>query len=103
VDSEERDYNLVYSNNGTGETDCGWPDSINMRCANKNFGGCGGKWNLPGPPRILPDGPNNNIADPQFVDKDSDDYQLQVGSPAENAGDDNLDMGAYGGSDPLDW
>jgi parallel beta-helix repeat protein len=105
VDSEERDYNLVYSNNGTGETDCGWPDSINMRCANKNFGGCGGKWNLPGPPKILPDGPNNNIADPLFVNTTpgNEDYHLQAGSPAENAGDDNLDMGAYGGSDPLDW
>jgi parallel beta-helix repeat protein len=103
--AEERDYNLVYSNNGTGETDCGWPDSINMRCANKNFGGCGGKWNLPGPPKILPDGPNNNIADPLFVNiaPGLEDYHLQVGSPAENAGDDNLDMGAYGGSDPLDW
>ncbi len=100
---EERDYNLVYSNNGTGATDCGWPDSINMRCANKNFGGCGGKWNLPGPPKILPDGANNNIADPLFVEKDDDDYQLQSGSPAEGAGDDDFDMGAYGGSDPLDW
>jgi parallel beta-helix repeat protein len=105
VDSEERDYNLLYSNNGTGETDCGWPDSINMRCANKNFGGCGGKWNLPGPPKILPDGPNNNIGDPLFVNiaPGNEDYHLQAGSPAENAGDDNLDMGAYGGTDPITW
>ncbi len=126
---EERDYNLVYSNNGTGETDCGWPDSINMKCANKNFGGCGGKWNLPGPPKILPDGPNNNIADPMFVDvtPGSEDYRLQAGSPAIDAGDpaagyDDIedpgnpgyalspsqgtvrnDMGAYGGPNPLPY
>jgi parallel beta-helix repeat protein len=105
VDSEERDYNLVYSNNGTGETDCGWPDSINMRCANKNFGGCGSKWNLPGPPRILPDGPNNIIGDPLFanISPGNEDYSLLPGSPAEGAGDDNLDMGAYGGTDPITW
>lgn len=104
-ESEERDYNLVYSNNGTGETDCGWPDSINMRCANKNFGGCGGKWNLPGPPKILLDGPNNIIGDPLFasIPPGNEDYSLLPGSPAEGAGDDNLDMGAYGGTDPITW
>jgi parallel beta-helix repeat protein len=104
-ESEERDYNLVYSNNGTGETDCGWPDSINMRCANKNFGGCGGKWNLPGPPKILLDGPNNIIGDPLFasIPPENEDYSLLPGSPAEGAGDDNLDMGAYGGTDPITW
>jgi parallel beta-helix repeat protein len=121
-DAEERDYNLVYSNNGTGETDCGWPDSINMSCANKNFGGCGGKWNLPGPPKILPDGPNNNIADPQFLDVE---YRLKpLFSPAIDAGDPDAfyndngsddeadlpslgtlrnDMGCYGGPEPMTW
>ena len=96
--SEERDYNLVYSNNGQGETTCGWPGTINRRCANKQFGGCGHLWS----PRGL-DGPNNIIADPLFesIVEGSEDYHLKAGSPAENAGDDNLDMGAYGGSDPF--
>jgi hypothetical protein len=105
VDSEERDYNLVYSNNGTGETNCGYPDSLNKRCANKNFGGCGAMWNPLPPPFVIMDGPNNIIGDPLFVDiaPGQEDYHLQALSPALNAGDDGFDMGAYGGSDPLDW
>jgi hypothetical protein len=96
-----------------------------MRCANKNFGGCGGKWNLPGPPRILPDGPNNIIGDPLFVNRGGNNYHLKStgdgypeDSPAIDAGDatygddvslppgegtSTIDMGAYGGPDPLDW
>jgi len=117
---EERDYNLVYANNGTGETDCGWPDNLKMSCVNKQFGGCGGKWNIPGgPPWIIMDGANNRVSDPKFVDKDSDNYQLQADSPAIDAGDPDEayndqsfppsqgeainDMGAYGGPDALDW
>ncbi|MBW2174296.1 MAG: hypothetical protein JRF64_06580, partial [Deltaproteobacteria bacterium] len=91
--SEERDYNLVYSNNGQGETTCGWPGTISRRCANKQFGGCGHLWS----PRGL-DGPNNIIADPLF----DTDYTLLVGSPAIGAGEEDFnDMGAYGGSDPI--
>jgi hypothetical protein len=101
--SEERDYNLVYSNNGTGESDCGWPDTLSMRCLNKNFGGCGGKWNEPGvTPRIVTDGPNNMVSDPEFVNTASDDYRLDATSIAIGAGDDGNDLGAYGGDYPVD-
>jgi len=90
----------VYSNNGQGETTCGWPGTISRRCANKQFGGCGHLWS----PRGL-NGPNNIIGDPLFanISPGNEDYSLLPGSPAEGAGDDNLDMGAYGGPDPLDW
>jgi hypothetical protein len=116
--SEERDYNLVYSNNATGATDCGWPDGLVMSCTNKNFGGCGGIFNPSPPPPVLMDGSNNKIANPLFVDRDNDDYRLQGTSPAVDAGDTSygddgsippgvgtltIDMGAYGGPDGIDW
>jgi parallel beta-helix repeat protein len=108
--SEERDYNLVYANNGTGETNCGYPDRLNKRCANKNFGGCGSMWNPTPPPWVILDGPNNMIADPLFKDMVGNDYRLQRvsegdsnDSPGIDAGDDGFDMGAYGGSEPIDW
>ncbi len=128
VDSEERDYNLVYANNATGETDCGYStNNLIMSCANQNFGGCGGKWNSSPPPNILMDGPNNKIADPLFEDRLNDDYRIQSGSPAVDAGDPAAqyndiedpgnpgyalapsqgtltnDMGAYGGPNPLPY
>ncbi len=108
--TEERDYNLAYANNGTGETDCGYPDNLIMSCTKQNFGGCGGIWNPSPPPPILMDGPNNIIAPPLFKDIANDNYHLQrvsegdpQDSPAINAGDDNTDMGAYGGDYPIDW
>ena len=95
-----------------------------MSCVNKNFGGCGGKWNLPGPPAILIDGPNNIVADPLFVNRGVD-YHLQStadgypqNSPAIDVGDttygndvslppgegtSTIDMGAYGGPDGINW
>jgi hypothetical protein len=100
--SEERDFNLAYANNETGETDCGYPDSLSMSCINRNFGGCGGKWNVGSPPVVM-DGENNLIGDPMFVNMDLHDYRLQSSSPAKNAGDDGKDMGAYGGDSPIDW
>ena len=93
-----RDYNLVYANNGTGETDCGWPDSLIRRCANQQYGGCGAdvdSFDL--------SYPNDMIADPLFFDRAGDDYQLQAGSPAKGAGDDGNELGAYGGQDPITW
>ena len=108
--AEERDYNLVYANNGTGDTDCGYPDSLIMSCTNKQFGGCGGKWNPSPPPYILLDGSHNIIANPLFKDMGNDDYRLQkviegdpLDSPAVGTGVGGADMGAYGGAYPMDW
>jgi hypothetical protein len=108
VDSEERDYNLLYANrpwndifNRANAPDCGWPTLNDMSCIRQQYGGCVAYF-VQGV-GILLDDPNDIVADPLFVDKDADDYQLQVGSPAENAGDDSTDMGAYGGSYPIDW
>jgi len=73
-----------------------------MRCTNQQYGGCGAHWEYD-PTRVVFDYPHDVMDDPLFVDKDNDDYHLQAGSPAKNAGDDGNDMGAYGGSYPIDW
>jgi hypothetical protein len=115
--SEERDYNLVYFNNG--ETDnCGGSGNFRMSCLNKQFGECGGKWNDSPPPYVILDGPYNIVAYPDFEDKDNDDYRLKSTSPAVDAGDTSygtdksmppgvgtakIDMGAYGGPYGIDW
>lgn len=103
-----RDHNLAYANNGTGETDCGYPDSLKKLCASRNCGECGAIWNPSPPPFVILAGPNDMIADPLFKNMGGDDYRLQRvsegdpnDSPAIGAGDDNSEMGAYGGSDPL--
>jgi hypothetical protein len=93
-----RDYNLLYSNNGTGATDCGWLTGSYIRsCVNQNYGGCGltdtWPWEMVNP--------NDIMADPKFVNMGSDDYHLQNDSLAKNAGDDGEDMGAYGGTYPI--
>ena len=49
---------------------------------------------------IVLNNPNDIIDDPQFV-PELDNYHLDNGSPAENAGEGGADMGAYGGSDPM--
>ena len=80
----------------------GWPGSLIMSCLNKNFGGCGGKWNAPGQqPRILMDGLNNMVSEPEFVNAASDNYQLLGTSIAISAGDDGNVLGAYGGEYPI--
>ena len=96
-----RDYNLLYSNNGTGATDCGWDTGEYVRsCVEKNYGACGLTVTIPW---TMLD-PNDIMAAPSFVNREGDNYQLQGDSPAKNAGDDGTDLGAYGGSDPLvDW
>jgi hypothetical protein len=38
---ESRDYNLLYSNNKAGETDCGLPDNPDFFCIQAQYGGCG--------------------------------------------------------------
>ena len=115
--SEERDYNLVYFNNG--ETDnCGGSGNFRMSCLNKQFGECGGIWNDSPPPYVILDGPYNIVAYPDFEDKDNDDYRLKSTSPGVDAGDTSygtdksippgvgtakIDMGAYGGPYGIDW
>ena len=49
--------------------------------------------------------PNDMLDNPDFVNMTtgSEDYQLDIGSPAINAGSDGTDMGAWGGADPMDW
>lgn len=113
---EERDYNLVYANNGTVESDCNWslPSKLTMSCANKQYGGCGADWDSY--PNLIC--PNDKIADPEFEDRDNDNYRLQSSSPAVDAGDTSygndvsippgvdtlaIDMGAYGGPYGIDW
>ena len=113
--SEERDYNLLYANypwnsvfSRPNSEDCGWPTLDDMSCIKQQYGGCVAYF-VKGV-GILLDDPNDIVADPLFKDVAGDDYRLQrvsegdgSDSPAINAGDDNLDMGAYGGSDPIDW
>ena len=85
-----RDYNLLCRNNGEA-TECGG----GRRCIRRNLGGCD-------------ENGNEIFFDPLFVYPDNDDYHLQsisggypANSPAIGAGDDGLDMGAYGGDDPI--
>ena len=97
----ERDYNLVYLNNGTTD-DCGWYTSggysyvDNLRCANMQYGGCGAHV----PPPLAMDDPHDIIDDPEFV-PELDNYHLDNGSPAKTGGEGGVEMGAYGGGDPL--
>lgn len=113
--SEERDYNLLYSNNGTGATDCGWGTGKYVRsCVNMNYGGCGLTDSLPW---TMLD-PNDILAAPQFENRAGDDYRIQSSSLAVDAGDTSygndisippgvgtstIDMGAYGGPDGINW
>jgi parallel beta-helix repeat protein len=104
--SEERDYNLVFSNcqwndvQGRWNTpDCGWPEATDMSCINQQYGGCGSDWDH-WPLSIYP---HDITMDPLFVDAPNDNYRIQPISPARNAGDDGADMGAYGGAYPIDW
>lgn len=102
----ERDYNLLYSNCGMDSLpDCGWPNppaETGTKCTNQQYGGCGAHIES-NPTRAVFDGPQHDIMDdPLFKDKANDDYDLQAGSPAKNAGDDGDDIGAYGGTFPID-
>lgn len=127
--SEERDYNLVYANNGwDSNSDCGWSsdpvgDLNNRGCANQQYGVCGS--DLVNYPNLIC--PNDKMADPEFEDRVAKDYRLKSISPAVDAGDPAVgyndiedpvnpgyalfpsqgtvrnDMGAYGGPNPLPY
>lgn len=91
--SSRRDYNLLYGNNG---------------------------WTTPPMPQIAGCNSNGNeiFAEPSFVNPSLDDYRLNPGSPAVDAGDSFygsdasippargsavIDVGAYGGPYAIDW
>ena len=82
-----RDYNLLCRNNGILTDTCSTPPFI---CILRQLGGC-----MKNTGEIF--------ADPSFVDAANDNYQLQAGSPAIGTGELGVDMGAYGGSDPIAW
>jgi hypothetical protein len=69
-----------------------------MSCTQQQYGGCGAYVDS----GIVLNNPNDIMAYPEFVDEDADNYHLQPGvSPAENAGEGGVEMGAYGGGDPM--
>ncbi len=43
------------------------------------------------------------FANPLFMDRANQDYRLQSNSPGKNGGTGGAEMGAYGGSQPLNW
>ena len=105
ADNTDYDYNLLYANYPWNDVfirsnseDCGWPSLDDMSCTQQQYGGCGAYVDS----GIVLNNPNDIMADPEFVDEDADNYHLQPSvSPAENAGEGGVDMGAYGGGDPM--
>ncbi|MGA1871038.1 MAG: nitrous oxide reductase family maturation protein NosD [bacterium] len=103
---EERNYNLLYSNNGSeANPDCGWPDDLSgppyqepLSCIQMQYGGCGAE--IQNGDIILYD-PDDILADPMF--QDTNNYQLQSNSPAKDGGYVGGEMGAWGGSKAIDW
>ncbi|MGA1825998.1 MAG: nitrous oxide reductase family maturation protein NosD [bacterium] len=102
---EERNYNLLYSNNGSGSNpDCGWPGDYErpyndiLPCLNMQYGGCGAE--LQGGSITLLD-PDDILDNPLF--QDTTNYKLQNNSPAKGAGSGGVDMGAWGGPKAIDW
>lgn len=84
---ENRDFNLLCRNHGINTDTCSGPM---LFCILRQNGMC-------------KENPDEIFANPLFVDAANDDYHLQESSPAKYAGDDLTDMGAYGGSDPINW
>jgi len=141
VGSEERDYNLIYSNNPGAwfwTFDCGYPDSMDFKCVIGQYGfntsyykdkgnayciasvnpypcctGAGTGTCL-GDKKVKLADPNDILDDPLFTDRANDDYRLCISagnpdpsctgtSPGSGAASDSGDMGAWGGSYPIDW
>ena len=104
ADNPGYDYNLLYANYPWNDVfirsnseNCGWPSLDDMSCTQQQYGGCGAYVNS----GIVLNNPNDIVADPRFVDMDGDDYHLDTGAPPIGAGALGVDMGAYGGSDPM--
>ncbi|MFC1747729.1 right-handed parallel beta-helix repeat-containing protein [Pseudomonadota bacterium] len=84
----DRQYNLFTLNNGLDDSCNG--DSVMPWCYFMQTATC-----------TLNEG--EILQDPLFVDKAGSDFSLQSGSPAQGSGAGGVDMGAYGGSTPLNW
>ncbi len=103
ADNPGYDYNLLYANypwndifSRSNSENCGWPDPDDMSCIQQQYGGCGAYVD----PGIVLNNPNDIIDDPQFV-LELDNYHLDNDSPAKIAGEGGVEMGAYGGGDPI--
>ena len=68
-----------------------------MSCTQQQYGGCGAYVNS----GIVLNNPNDIMAYPEFVGAGADNYHLDNGSPAKTAGEGGVEMGAYGGGDPM--
>ena len=130
VGSEERDYNLIYSNNPGAwfwSADCGYPDSMEFKCVIGQYGfdtsyywdkgndSCtasvspypcctgAGTGTCLGDDKLKLTDPNDILDDPLFTDRANDDYTLTGSSPGSGTASDSGDKGAWGGSYPIDW
>jgi len=85
-----RDYNLLCQNHGITDATC--PQPPPYFCEYRQLYMC-------------PRNTNEIFNDPLFVDPTTApyDFNLWGGSPALGTGEFGVDMGAYGGSDPITW
>ena len=83
-----RDYNLYYHN----------MNMNNPLNPPNQLGGCA-KWMG----SAWVGNPHELFADPHFIDRANQDYRLQSSSPGKNGGTGGTEMGAYGGSQPINW
>jgi parallel beta-helix repeat protein len=124
VGSEERDYNLIYSNNPGAwfwTADCGYvaaggdysTGQIDYKCLSGQYGFNPLYWDNS---VLKTQDPNDILAPPLFTDRANDDYRLCISagnpdpsctgtSPGSGAASDIGDMGAWGGTSTyrIDW
>ena len=115
--SEERDYNLIYSNNPGAwwwTADCGYvaaggdysTEQIDFKCINGQYGfqplywDC---WQCPEGQTLKTQDPNDILDDPLFTDRVNDDYTLTLSSPGSECASDESSSGACDGSDRGAW
>jgi hypothetical protein len=112
VGSEERDYNLIYSNNPGAwfwSADCGYPAAypdytqMNFRCMIGQYGFPILYWDYNPVEMLKTQDPNDILDNPLFTNRANDDYTLTGSSPGSGTASDSGDKGAWGGSYPIDW
>jgi parallel beta-helix repeat protein len=112
VGSEERDYNLIYSNNPGAwfwSADCGYPaaypdySQMNFRCMIGQYGFQTLYWDYNPVKTLKTQDPNDILDNPLFTNRANDDYTLTGSSPGSGTASDSGDKGAWGGSYPIDW